>query len=1336
MQIRLTVTLGPRGSGQGAGGAAGAPSVGSACDVLVTAPAGTPLSAVTGGLVSSAAAAVSGASGAGSGAGAGGHGQGGDSTADSTAAVYAGTERLDPHRQLLGEPPLLDGAVVSLHGPALPSAAPALAAYGSAKARLHVVSGPDAGGIHLLQGGKVRLGRSAEADVPLDDPDVSRLHCAVTVSDGGAVTVADLGSTNGTSLDGAPVGAQPVLFRPGSTLRVGESALRIETAAQDAPAEPGAGAGELPSQASGPRPLPASLPTEPDGHGQLRLAAAPGGGPSGPAGPGGPGGPEAGERERAQGRPQAGGADAFGVRGEVRGNARGDVRGEGAGAGGGAGSVDRSHGYAPGPFPDGGTTHGSGIAQHSRYTQQFTPPAETGHGPGDEASAGGPAPGGSGGPGAPAGRESERPRARGLGAWARRFAGSQQDEGATGPHTGPGGAGARTGAAPGSATPHASGPGVPGSRGPAPDGADASARTAAEDARRPDPATILLTALGPGPRLWEREPAHPEALTVRIGTAHRVHGRPGAPVTVDLREAGALGLAGPRPRLMGLARSLLAQLAALHGPSSLEMVLISADRTYDAEDRVRDWSWLGWLPHLRPVHGQDCRLLTAYDRDQAAARVAELTHRLEELRQHTGHPDGPAGAPHAAGAAPVPYPGPGPAPGPYTLLVVDGDPGSAALRDAVARLAAEGPAAGIHLLALAETPAATPSSPVSETVRAAYETSAAFRECGALALLSGAVATAVRVVRRDAPAPGGTGTGAVAAAPGASGTPGAANTPAAPGTSGTVCTLDAVSAAWAERFARAMAPLRESEGARARTGTARSVVTLPRSTRLLDELGLARATPAALLARWAEPGGKAADPARAGSGPIGPSGPSGASGASVPSGAASAAARPAEARAALVFGAGPRGPLEAELGLARGHALITGPPDSGKTELLRSLAASLSVGSPPDRLQLVLVDGDGATGDGLDTCLELPHARHHLAASDPGRMREFAQSLSGELKRRAELFGADGTFEGLTRLLARTGQRPSAQQQPRRAEPALGAGTDALGEARTDTRAESRTDTRAEARADARAESRAESRQAEAPVTLRLRTQPDPASGPAAGSASGSASEPAAGISTGGTQDAGTDAPDGAATSSATAATVQHLDAQAAALPRIVILVDDFDTLADPSLGNPGRPAAGSVMRALEGVAREGARLGMHIVAASGRPDRTAGTAVAQAAALRAELSRHGAADGSGAEGPVPGRGTLFEADGRVTAFQAGRITGRIPRTATQRPTVVPLDWTRAGDPPARRPVRELGNGPTDLALLASAVTRAAQSLGLDRQESGMPAANRSRSGQDEVLES
>jgi hypothetical protein len=92
------------------------------------------------------------------------------------------------------------------------------------------------------------------------------------------------------------------------------------------------------------------------------------------------------------------------------------------------------------------------------------------------------------------------------------------------------------------------------------------------------------------------------------------------------------------------------------------------------------------------------------------------------------------------------------------------------------------------------------------------------------------------------------------------------------------------------------------------------------------------------------------------------------------------------------------------------------------------------------------------------------------------------------------------------------------------------------------------------------------------------------------------------------------------------------------------------------------------------------------------------------------------AGGGSGAAEAAVGRGQLYRrCDGMSspsTPFQAGRVTGRIPRTATQRPTVVAVDWERTGDPPTRRPVRELGNGPTDLALLASALQRAAQSAG------------------------
>ncbi|PNG16392.1 FHA domain-containing protein, partial [Streptomyces cahuitamycinicus] len=195
MQIRLTVVdpLGP---------SAPARDRAPRSDVLVTAPAGTALAAVASALVQ----AVSGGDGSGA------------------PVLYAGEQRLDTQRCTLGEPPLTDGAVLSVGAPGEPEPHPELE---DAPAQLQVVAGPDAGGVHLLHGGEIRIGRSADADVPLDDPDVSRLHCAVTVSADGSVAVADLDSTNGTTVNGARVGARVVPFAPGALLRIGESALRL-----------------------------------------------------------------------------------------------------------------------------------------------------------------------------------------------------------------------------------------------------------------------------------------------------------------------------------------------------------------------------------------------------------------------------------------------------------------------------------------------------------------------------------------------------------------------------------------------------------------------------------------------------------------------------------------------------------------------------------------------------------------------------------------------------------------------------------------------------------------------------------------------------------------------------------------------------------------------------------------------------------------------------------------------------------------------------------------------------------------------------------------------------
>ncbi len=312
MQIRLTV-LGPRGGQTEPGGRPAA-----ACDVLVTAPAGTALAAVASGL---AAAVTSG---------------------EGPTVLYAQSDRLDLQRCTLGEPPLVDGAVLSVGTPAEPG--PDLA---EATARLHVVAGPDAGGVHLLHGGQIRVGRSAQADVPLDDPDVSRLHCAVTLDPDGRVTVTDLGSTNGTTVDGRAISDRPVRLPSGSLLRVGESVLRLT--AGDAVDDP------LPTASDGEghvrvriaaleglegTGVPVQGASVPSGRGAAGLGhgapVGPGHGVSAPVGPGHgvPGG--AGAAAAGDGwQPGPGGGDVRpegGRRGDVRpeGARRGDVRPEGA----------------------------------------------------------------------------------------------------------------------------------------------------------------------------------------------------------------------------------------------------------------------------------------------------------------------------------------------------------------------------------------------------------------------------------------------------------------------------------------------------------------------------------------------------------------------------------------------------------------------------------------------------------------------------------------------------------------------------------------------------------------------------------------------------------------------------------------------------------------------------------------------------------------------------------------------------------------------------------------------------------------------------------------------
>lgn len=92
---------------------------------------------------------------------------------------------------------------------------------------LVIESGPGlAVGERLDLFGGLSLGRSAEADVTLEDSYASQLHARVSVRRG-AHYVEDMNSTNGTFLNGQPLRGEARLA-PEDRIRIGESEFRFE----------------------------------------------------------------------------------------------------------------------------------------------------------------------------------------------------------------------------------------------------------------------------------------------------------------------------------------------------------------------------------------------------------------------------------------------------------------------------------------------------------------------------------------------------------------------------------------------------------------------------------------------------------------------------------------------------------------------------------------------------------------------------------------------------------------------------------------------------------------------------------------------------------------------------------------------------------------------------------------------------------------------------------------------------------------------------------------------------------------------------------------------------
>jgi pSer/pThr/pTyr-binding forkhead associated (FHA) protein len=81
--------------------------------------------------------------------------------------------------------------------------------------------------VFRLGPGEVKtIGRASGAQFILDAALVSRLHCRLTAAPSDQLVVEDLGSTNGTLVNGSQV--DRAVLRPGDTLTIGRVDLVVE----------------------------------------------------------------------------------------------------------------------------------------------------------------------------------------------------------------------------------------------------------------------------------------------------------------------------------------------------------------------------------------------------------------------------------------------------------------------------------------------------------------------------------------------------------------------------------------------------------------------------------------------------------------------------------------------------------------------------------------------------------------------------------------------------------------------------------------------------------------------------------------------------------------------------------------------------------------------------------------------------------------------------------------------------------------------------------------------------------------------------------------------------
>ena len=144
-----------------------------------------------------------------------------------------------------------------------------------AQFQLVMRSGPNPGMTYPLEGDQLTIGRDASNGVAINDAEVSRRHSRLTFQ-GGKYVVEDLGSTNGTFVNGQRLGG-PYVLKPGDVVSLGEQIVLMYDAINMDPGATMASPRKMPVRAAAPSPQPAYT-APPPAYGAPPMAPAASGG--------------------------------------------------------------------------------------------------------------------------------------------------------------------------------------------------------------------------------------------------------------------------------------------------------------------------------------------------------------------------------------------------------------------------------------------------------------------------------------------------------------------------------------------------------------------------------------------------------------------------------------------------------------------------------------------------------------------------------------------------------------------------------------------------------------------------------------------------------------------------------------------------------------------------------------------------------------------------------------------------------------------------------------------------------------------------------------------------